>query len=93
VLARQVTLGITERVAILDGKVAALQARIDQLAEKVADARNVFSAQDRKFKWWTLAAALAASVLPLWFGYSQIVVGLLGWRRAHPPVTPPPPAP
>ncbi len=92
VLARTVTLGIIDRVAVLDAKVADLSARIDQFDATVMTTRAAFAEQSRKLHWWTLAAAIALSFLPLWFGYSQIVVGLLGWRRAHPPVTPPPPA-
>jgi hypothetical protein len=93
VITRTVTLGIIDRVAVLDAKVADLGVRVDQLDAKVEAVRASFAEQDRKLKWWTLAATVAASLLPLWFAYSQIVVGLLGWRKVHPPATPPPPAP
>lgn len=82
VLARNVTLGIIDRVAVLDAKVADLCSRIDQLDVKVVAARESFAEQARKLRWWTLAAAMVASLLPLWLGYSQVVVGLLGWRMA-----------
>lgn len=84
VITRTVTLGVIDRVAVLDAKVADLCDRIDTLDAKVATARVSFAEQGRKFRWWTLAAAVAASLLPLWFGLSQIIVAVYGWRMAHP---------
>ena len=79
-------------VAKLDPLLTGLGDRLENLDEKVTTARECCAGYEQIFRFWTSRAAVVASILPLWFGYSQIVVGLLGWRRANPPSTPSPPA-
>ena len=94
VITRTVTLGVIDRVAVLDAKVAALCVRIDALAARVAATRATFAEHGQTFRRWTLAATVAASLLPLWFGLSQLAVLALGWRWTNSGKRPaPPPAP
>ncbi len=84
VLAREAVLVILGRVAALEQAVDRLDVRLGNVISKVEAARITCAEQGRRFRRWTLAAALAASILPVWFGFSQIVVMAYGWRRAHP---------
>ena len=84
VVAREAVLALIEHVTALEQLVDRLAGRIEGVGAKVAEARTTCAGQARRFRRWTLLATLAASVLPVWFGLSQIVVMAYGWRTAHP---------
>lgn len=89
ILARDVTRSIANRVADLDAKTANLCDQVERLDGKVAQARVLCAEQERRCKRWTRLAAIIASLIPLWFGLSQIALIAWGWRIAHPLEHPP----
>jgi hypothetical protein len=84
IVTREVALGIIERVARLDQVVTALSGRIERLDAKVAAARAACKSLGRKLQLWNLVAMGVACTVSLWFGFSQVVVIVLGWRIRKP---------
>lgn len=84
VLAREAALALIDRMMVLDQVLDRMGGRLDNVEAKVASARAACAEQGRRFRRWTLVATLAASLLPLWFGLSQVLVMVYGWRMARP---------
>jgi DNA repair ATPase RecN len=82
-VALQAIQALLDRMSALDGVVNRLRGGIEHIDAKVAAARVTFAERSRRFRRWTLAATLAASILPLWFGFSQGVVLAYGRRMAR----------
>jgi hypothetical protein len=79
-LARDIALGILARVADLDGRLANLAIRIENLDTRVATTRASYADLGQRLGRWTVVAAVVASVILMWFGISQIVTMAYGWR-------------
>ena len=79
-LSRDIAIGILARVADLDGKLANLAARVENLDARVAATRALCVDRGQRLGRWTVVAAMVASVILTWFGISQIVTMTYGWR-------------
>ncbi len=82
-LARDIAAGIVARLADLDGKLANMVARIENLDTRVGTAKAHCGDLGRRFAWWTVVGAMIVSIVVLWFGFSQIVMMGHGWRLAR----------
>jgi ABC-type transporter Mla subunit MlaD len=82
-LAREAVLALADRVIGLERALDHLAGGLEPVAAKVAATRTASAEQGRRFHRWTLVVTLVASVLPVWFGISQIVMMAHGWRMAH----------
>lgn len=84
VVTREIALGFIDRITQLERVVAALNERVEKLKGKTAEARTACRTFEQKTQRWTLAATVAASTIPLWFGISQLVMIKLGWHLRKP---------
>jgi chromosome segregation ATPase len=82
-VAKEIVLGILADLVDLETRLQRLDARIDGLKFQVADLRGDAEKLQRNFSWWTMAAALAMSLIPAWFGISQLVTIRQGWRQLN----------
>jgi hypothetical protein len=82
--AHDYAMDVVDLVAKLDPMLAGLDGRLENLDAKVALARKCCAGYELTFRFWTSLAAALAALLPVWFGLSQIVVIVWGWRMAHP---------
>jgi chromosome segregation ATPase len=83
VVAREVVMRIVARLADLEARLDRLASRIERLDARVAETRGNVGDLRRSFPWWTTVVALALTLLPVWFGVSQIVMIRQGWRLAR----------
>jgi uncharacterized protein YlxW (UPF0749 family) len=80
-VAKEIVLRIVAELVDLETKLRQLAARIERLETQVAEIRGDVGELKQDFPWWTKVAALALSLLPAWFGISQLVMIRQGWRQ------------
>jgi hypothetical protein len=83
-LAREFAARTIARVADLDRRLANLSSRIGAFQLRVAAARAACAELGRNIRWWTAFAAVAITLVLLWFAGSQIGMTVHGWRFARP---------
>ena len=81
-LARAFAARTIARVAELDERLANLSARIGAFQLRVAAARGSCAELGRNIQWWVAFAAIAITLVLLWFAGSQIGMAVHGWRVA-----------
>ncbi len=79
-VAREVVATVVAHVVDLDGKLANLSARLENVGSKVTQAKASVDALHQRLHWWTAFAAVALTILLTWFGISQIGMMGHGWR-------------
>ena len=79
-VAREVAVRIVARLADLETRLNRLASRIERLDTQVAETRGNVGDLKQSFPWWTTVVALVLTLLPVWFGVSQIVMIRQGWR-------------
>ena len=78
--AREVAVRIVARLADLETRLNNLTTRIETLDGRLAETRGNVGDLSQRLPWWTGIGALVLSVLPLWFGVSQVIMIGHGWR-------------
>lgn len=79
-VAQEVVATVVAHVVDLDGKLANLSARLENVGSKVTQTKASVDVLHQRLHWWTAFAAVALTVLLAWFGISQIGMVGHGWR-------------
>jgi methyl-accepting chemotaxis protein len=79
-VSREVAARLVARVVDLEEKMNRLATGIEKLNVRFSEIRVDVGDLKQKVPWWTTAAALLLTLLPVWFAISQVVMALQGWR-------------
>jgi chromosome segregation ATPase len=80
VVSREVAARLLARAVFLEGRMNQLASGIEKLDVRVSEIRVDVGDLKQRVSWWTTAAALLLTLLPVWFAVSQVVTALQGWR-------------
>jgi methyl-accepting chemotaxis protein len=80
VVSRDVAARLVALVVDAEEKMNRLASGIEKLDARVAEIRVDVGDLKQRVSWWTTAAALLLTLLPVWFAVSQVVTANLGWK-------------
>ncbi len=80
VVSRDVAARLVALVVDVEEKMNRLASGIEKLDARIAEIRVDVGDLKQRVSWWTTAAALLLTLLPVWFAVSQVATANLGWK-------------